>query len=181
VGSNPTLDMDVSVCLFRVCVVLCVDSGLVKGCSPVQGVLPTVYSSKEIKKAAKAQQKKTVQPIIIIMIIKLIISYFFNFNNWPLSQLITLLLGCPLNTTHTVERKLLFYNELGLFVNRLSFHEMCDLLALTFSSPGLWGVGGWVVAVDSTFVGPGGGGYRTFSRLRRSPGSARWSFWYRYD
>jgi hypothetical protein len=43
VGSNPTRGMDLYMLLFRVCVVLCVDSGLATGWSPVKGVLPTVY------------------------------------------------------------------------------------------------------------------------------------------
>jgi hypothetical protein len=42
VSSNPTGGMDVCVRLFYVCVVLCVDKGLATGCSPEQGVLPTV-------------------------------------------------------------------------------------------------------------------------------------------
>jgi hypothetical protein len=40
VGSNPTESIDVSMSLFCVCVVLCVDSSLVTGWSPVQEVLP---------------------------------------------------------------------------------------------------------------------------------------------
>jgi hypothetical protein len=35
--------MDVCVCLFCVCVDLCVGSGLATGWSPIQGVLPTMY------------------------------------------------------------------------------------------------------------------------------------------
>jgi hypothetical protein len=42
VGSDPTWGMDVCVRLFCVCAVLCADSGLATGSSPVQGVLPTV-------------------------------------------------------------------------------------------------------------------------------------------
>jgi hypothetical protein len=41
VGSNPTWGMDICVHLFCY-VVLCVGSGLPKGSSPVQGILPTV-------------------------------------------------------------------------------------------------------------------------------------------
>jgi hypothetical protein len=40
------------VLLFCVCVVLCVGSGLSTVWSPVQGVLPTVYRIKKLKKAA---------------------------------------------------------------------------------------------------------------------------------
>jgi hypothetical protein len=47
--SSPTRGMHVCVRLFCVCVVLCVGSGLVKGWSPVQGVLPTVYRIKKMK------------------------------------------------------------------------------------------------------------------------------------
>jgi hypothetical protein len=50
VASNPTRGMNVCVRLFCVCVVLCVGSGLATGWSPVQGVLPTVYSIKKLKK-----------------------------------------------------------------------------------------------------------------------------------
>jgi hypothetical protein len=57
VGSNPTQGMNVFVRLFCVCVVLCVGSGLATGWSPVQGVLPTMYRIKKLKKAAKAQYK----------------------------------------------------------------------------------------------------------------------------
>jgi hypothetical protein len=38
-----------SVCLFRVCVVLCVGSGLATGWSPAQGVLPTLYILRNCK------------------------------------------------------------------------------------------------------------------------------------
>jgi hypothetical protein len=53
--------MDVCVRLFCVCVVLYVGSGLAMGSSPVQGVLPTVYWIKKLKKLAKVQQR-TVEP-----------------------------------------------------------------------------------------------------------------------
>jgi hypothetical protein len=47
VGSNSALGMNVwCVRLFCVCVVLCVGRGLATGWSPVQGVLPTVYRSR---------------------------------------------------------------------------------------------------------------------------------------
>jgi hypothetical protein len=50
VGSNPAQGMDVcSVCLFCVCVVLCVGSGLVTGWSAVQGVIPTVLRLRNWK------------------------------------------------------------------------------------------------------------------------------------
>jgi hypothetical protein len=39
-----------SVCLFCVCVVLCEGRGLAIGSFPVQGVLPTVYGIKKLKK-----------------------------------------------------------------------------------------------------------------------------------
>jgi hypothetical protein len=42
VGSNPTEGMDVCVCVYSVCVVLYVGSGLATGWSPVRGVLPSV-------------------------------------------------------------------------------------------------------------------------------------------
>jgi hypothetical protein len=46
--------MDVCVCLFYICVVLCVGSGLTTGWSPVQGVLPTVYRIKKLKKRPRS-------------------------------------------------------------------------------------------------------------------------------
>jgi hypothetical protein len=49
VGSNPTQGMGICVCLFCLCVVLCVGSGLATGWSPVQGVLPTVYKLRNQK------------------------------------------------------------------------------------------------------------------------------------
>jgi hypothetical protein len=57
VGSNTTWGMDVCVRLFCVCVVLCVGSGFATGWSPVQGVLPTVYRIKKLKKRQKARQR----------------------------------------------------------------------------------------------------------------------------
>jgi hypothetical protein len=56
VSSNPTQDIGVCVRLFCVYVVLCVDGGLAKGWSPVQGVLPTVYRMKKLKKRPKPQR-----------------------------------------------------------------------------------------------------------------------------
>jgi hypothetical protein len=50
VGSNPTRGMDVCVCLFCVCTVLWVGSGLATVWSPVQGVLLTVYRITKLKK-----------------------------------------------------------------------------------------------------------------------------------
>jgi hypothetical protein len=53
-GSNPTRDMHVCMRLFCVCVVLCVGSGLATGWSSVQGVLPTVYRIKKLKKRLRS-------------------------------------------------------------------------------------------------------------------------------
>jgi hypothetical protein len=50
VVSNPTWGLDVCVLLFCVCVVPCIGRGLETGWSPVQGVLPTVYGIKKLKK-----------------------------------------------------------------------------------------------------------------------------------
>jgi hypothetical protein len=57
VGSNPTQGMDFSVRLFCVCVVLRVGSGLSTGRSPVQGVLPTVYRIKKVKKRPRSNKR----------------------------------------------------------------------------------------------------------------------------
>jgi hypothetical protein len=43
--------------LFCVCVVLCVGSGPATGWSPVQGVLPTVYRIKKLKKRRRSNKK----------------------------------------------------------------------------------------------------------------------------
>jgi hypothetical protein len=53
VGSNPTLGVDVCMRLFCVYVILCVGSGLVTGWSPVQGVVPTVYRIKKLKRRSR--------------------------------------------------------------------------------------------------------------------------------
>jgi hypothetical protein len=50
VHSNPTRGVDVCVCVYSVCVVLFLGSGLAMGWSPVQGVLPTVYRIKKTEK-----------------------------------------------------------------------------------------------------------------------------------
>jgi hypothetical protein len=42
-------------CLFAF--ILCVGSDLATGCSPVQGVLPSMCRIKKLKKAAKVQQR----------------------------------------------------------------------------------------------------------------------------
>jgi hypothetical protein len=57
-GSNPTRGMNVCImCVYSVCVALCVGRGLATGWSPVQGVLPTVNKDKETEKADKVQQR----------------------------------------------------------------------------------------------------------------------------
>jgi hypothetical protein len=56
-GSNPTQGMSVCVRLFCVCVVLCVGRGLATGWSPVQGVLPTVYKVKKLKKRPRLNER----------------------------------------------------------------------------------------------------------------------------
>jgi hypothetical protein len=56
VGWNPTRDMDVYVRLFYVHALLCVCSGLATGSSPMQGVLPTVYRIKKLKKQPRSNK-----------------------------------------------------------------------------------------------------------------------------
>jgi hypothetical protein len=53
VGSNPTQGIE-CLCAF---VVLCVGSGLATGSSPVQGVLPTVYKIKKLKKLLRSNKR----------------------------------------------------------------------------------------------------------------------------
>jgi hypothetical protein len=57
VGSNLTHGMDVCVRLFCLCVILCVGSGLVTGCSLVQRVLPTVYRTKKLKTRPRCNKR----------------------------------------------------------------------------------------------------------------------------
>jgi hypothetical protein len=48
--------MDVCiVCVYSVCAVLCADSSIATGWSPVQGVLPTLYRIKKLKKWPKSR------------------------------------------------------------------------------------------------------------------------------
>jgi hypothetical protein len=61
VDSNPTRGIDVSMRLFRVCVVLCVSSGFATGSSPVQVVLPTMYKLKLNSVACSPQANYTDQ------------------------------------------------------------------------------------------------------------------------
>jgi hypothetical protein len=58
--SNTTQAMDVCVRLFYICVLLCVGSGPATGLSPVQGVLPTVYRIKKLKK--RPRSTRAVEP-----------------------------------------------------------------------------------------------------------------------
>jgi hypothetical protein len=55
VGSNPTQDMNVCVRLF--CVVLCGGSGLATDWYSVQGVLPTVFRIKKLKKRPRPNKR----------------------------------------------------------------------------------------------------------------------------
>jgi hypothetical protein len=55
-GSNPTRCMNVCVCLFWVCVLLCVSSGLATDWSPIQGVLPTAYRLRNWKRGQGPQR-----------------------------------------------------------------------------------------------------------------------------
>jgi hypothetical protein len=52
VGSNPTWGMDDCIRLFCVCAVLCTESGLAMGWSPVQGVLPV----KKLKRRPRSNR-----------------------------------------------------------------------------------------------------------------------------
>jgi hypothetical protein len=55
VCSNPTRGMDVCVCLFCICIVLCVGSGLATSWSPVQRVLLSVYKIKKLIKRPRSK------------------------------------------------------------------------------------------------------------------------------
>jgi hypothetical protein len=65
VGSNPTRVMDVCVRLFCVCAALSIGRGLATGWYPVQGVLPTLFRIKELKK--RPSRKKGYRAITIIL------------------------------------------------------------------------------------------------------------------
>jgi hypothetical protein len=43
-------------CVYSVCVVICVGSGLATGSFPAQGVPPTVYGIKELKKRPRSRR-----------------------------------------------------------------------------------------------------------------------------
>jgi hypothetical protein len=49
------LKSGMSVCIYSVCVVMCVGSGLEKGWSTVQGVLPNMYTIKKHKKLPRSK------------------------------------------------------------------------------------------------------------------------------
>jgi hypothetical protein len=70
VGSNPTRSMDICVRLFCVCVVLRVGRGPVTSWSPVQGVLPTVYRIKTLKRGQGPTKGCTAIIIKIIIIMQ---------------------------------------------------------------------------------------------------------------
>jgi hypothetical protein len=71
VGWNPIRSMDVCVRLFCIYV----GSGLATGWSPVQGILPTVYNVRKLKKAAKV--KRAVGPWRETKRIFILYSWFF--------------------------------------------------------------------------------------------------------
>jgi hypothetical protein len=77
---NPTLDIDVWLRLFCVCVVLCVDSKLATGSSNVQGILSIVYRIKKLKinqgrKGYRATRERESEYIFQIKYMNIIISY----------------------------------------------------------------------------------------------------------
>jgi hypothetical protein len=55
VVSNSTRVMDVYVRLFCACVELCLGTGFATGRSPIQGVIPTVYRIKKLKKRPRSK------------------------------------------------------------------------------------------------------------------------------
>jgi hypothetical protein len=69
-----------SVHLFCVYVVLCVGRGLATSCSPVQGVLPTVYRIKKLKSGqGSTKDCRAIIIIIIIIIIKMPLLLFKHY------------------------------------------------------------------------------------------------------
>jgi hypothetical protein len=67
VGSNLTQNIDVIVHLFWACVVLCAGSGLTTCWSPAQGVLPTVYIIKKLKKWLQSHRERELELLVIIL------------------------------------------------------------------------------------------------------------------
>jgi hypothetical protein len=49
------LEARMPMCVYSVCIVLCVGSSLATGWSPFQGVLPTVYGIKKLKKRQRSK------------------------------------------------------------------------------------------------------------------------------
>jgi hypothetical protein len=68
-----------SVCVYSVCVVLCVGRGLATGLSPVQGVLLTVYRIRNPRMQPRTN-KRAVETLIIIIIIIIIIIKLHGLN-----------------------------------------------------------------------------------------------------
>jgi hypothetical protein len=58
VSSNPIRGM--VVCIYSVCIALCVDRGFAMGWSPVQGVLSTVYSMQKLEKRRAANDQQSI-------------------------------------------------------------------------------------------------------------------------
>jgi hypothetical protein len=81
-----TRGLDDCVCLFCVCVGLCVDKGLATGWSPVQGILPTVCRTKKLKKkknTVKAQQWAVELLMIMMIIIVYPVTYLTCLSTYP--------------------------------------------------------------------------------------------------
>jgi hypothetical protein len=60
-------------CVYFVCVVLCVGRDLATGCSPIYGVLPTLYRIKELKMRPRPNIWAVQQLMMMIMVIIIII------------------------------------------------------------------------------------------------------------
>jgi hypothetical protein len=98
VDSSPTRGMDVCVRLFCVCVALYVVRGLATGWSPFQGVLPSVYRIKKLKKRGQGPTKGIIIIIIIYVLMRIyelsVCSCFFTmysqlfYNPWLMSELL---------------------------------------------------------------------------------------------
>jgi hypothetical protein len=82
--------MDVCVRLFCGCVTLCAGSGLATGCSPVQGLLPTVCRIKKLKNQLRSNKGLWSHRLINIQIEKQI----DLLNKYPFYNTNILVLAC---------------------------------------------------------------------------------------
>jgi hypothetical protein len=132
VGSNPTRGMDVCVCLFCVCVVLCVGSGLATDWSPVQAVLLTVYRLRNWKAAEVHKGYRAIYRDTLCRAVPLILCRACSSNRWKM--LTSGHGGCKFllfieNTLHTQRTVILFPYDWAQFQPKYIL-KMCIIRSL---------------------------------------------------